>query len=243
MVHERPGVYSVYDTSAAVSGGRAARIVGVGGRGAPGGVGGPGAGWGGCPGGDGIGAGHKRCAPVRRVVTAGAGAVTAVRVADGGSLEDYQEAFDALEKKDVQIVVCDSAQTEVQQALRTAVESASAARRERIAVVGGDGDSVEELIRRAKELNSERVVLIGPDALDSGGNRLPGVFAAAAAAAVIAASGDPAVPLNGAEIRGLCGLSEDYDDNQIDLLVRGGVTPLECVGGAVSPVRGITTPP
>ena len=37
MMHERPGVYSVYDTSAAVSGGRAARIVGVAARGARGG--------------------------------------------------------------------------------------------------------------------------------------------------------------------------------------------------------------
>lgn len=32
-----------------------------------------------------------------------------------------------------------------------------------------------------------------------------------------------------------------YSDNDIDLLVRGGVTPLEAVGGLVSPVRGITT--
>ena len=29
--------------------------------------------------------------------------------------------------------------------------------------------------------------------------------------------------------------------NDIDLLVQGGVTPLETVGGVVSPVRGITT--
>ena len=241
MMHERPGVYSVYDTSAAVSGGRAARTVGVAAPAAPGGGGGPGTVSGYAAGVSVFGEDQSMSTLLRLLFTAGAGAVTAVRVADEGSLQDYQEAFAALEKKDVQIVVCDSAQTEVQQALRTAVESASAVRRERIAVVGGDGDSVEELIRRAKELNSERVVLVGPDALDSGGNRLPGVFAAAAAAAVIAASGDPAVPLNGAEIRGLCGLSEDYDDNQIDLLVRGGVTPLECVGGAVSPVRGITT--
>ena len=30
-------------------------------------------------------------------------------------------------------------------------------------------------------------------------------------------------------------------DNDIDLLVRGGVTPLESVAGEISPVRGITT--
>ena len=37
------------------------------------------------------------------------------------------------------------------------------------------------------------------------------------------------------------GVSAAYGDNEIDLLVRGGVTPLEAVGGIVSPVRGITT--
>ena len=129
----------------------------------------------------------------------------------------------------------------VQQALRTAVEDASAARMERIAVVGGDGESAAELVTHAAALNSERMVLVGPDALDSGGKTLPGVFAAAALAGVIASGRDPGVPLNGAEIRGLGGLGTAYTDNDIDLLVRGGVTPLESTAGTVSPVRGITT--
>lgn len=63
----------------------------------------------------------------------------------------------------------------------------------------------------------------------------------AALAGVIASGRDPGVPLNGAEIRGLGGLGTAYTDNDIDLLVRGGVTPLESTAGTVSPVRGITT--
>ena len=39
IVHERPGVYSVYDTSAVVSGGQAPRAVGVAARAAKGTVG------------------------------------------------------------------------------------------------------------------------------------------------------------------------------------------------------------
>ena len=77
--------------------------------------------------------------------------------------------------------------------------------------------------------------------LDEAGETLSGAFAAAALAGVIASNADPAVPLNGAEIRGLGGVSTDYGDNDIDLLVRGGVTPLESSGGVLSPVRGITT--
>jgi phage tail sheath gpL-like len=47
--------------------------------------------------------------------------------------------------------------------------------------------------------------------------------------------------LGGAELSGLSGLEADYSDGDIDLLVQGGVTPLETVGGTVSVVRGITT--
>ncbi len=59
-------------------------------------------------------------------------------------------------------------------------------------MVGGDGESAAELVTHAAALNSERMVLVGPDALDSGGKTLPGVFAAAALAGVIASGTDPA---------------------------------------------------
>ena len=64
---------------------------------------------------------------------------------------------------------------------------------------------------------------------------------AAAVAAALAVTRDPAVPLNGTSLAGLGGVAEQYGDNEIDRLVQGGVTPLEAVGGVVSPVRGITT--
>lgn len=243
VMHERPGVYSVYDTSSVVSGGRAARIVGVAARAAQGVVGqavtvtGPAAGT--AVFGENSEPGMN--AILRLLFANGASAVTAVRVADGGTAEDYRSAFAALGREDVQVVVCDSGDAAVQKALREAVEEASGLRHERIAVVGCGGAGVSDLIARAAELNSERVVLVGPDALDSAGRPLSGVFAAAAVAALAAVGGDPAVPLNGAEIKGLGGLSQDYSDQEIDLLVRGGVTPLECAAGVVSPVRGITT--
>ena len=138
-------------------------------------------------------------------------------------------------------MVCDSSDLAVQKALKAAVEAASGARKERIGVIGGSGDTAAELVERAAALNSERVVLVGPDALDAEGGTLPGVFAAAAAAGLIAAGRDPALPLNGAELYGLGGLAAAYSDNDVDLLVRGGVTPLESVSGVISPVRGITT--
>ena len=241
--HERPGVYSVYDASAVVTAGRGNKTVGVAAKAVRGTVGeaviltGYAAG---------VAAFGEDATPgmstiLRLLFSNGAATVAAVRVADEGALTDYEAAFEILGKQDAQIVVCDSADTAVQQALRTTVETASGQRRERIAVVGGDGDTTAELVTRAAALNSERVDLVGPDALNSAGETLPGVFAAAALAGVLADGGDPAVPLNGAEMAGLGGLVEDYSDNDIDLLVRGGVTPLESVAGVISPVRGITT--
>lgn len=111
---------------------------------------------------------------------------------------DYESAFQALNGvENIQIILCDSGDLAVQQSLRSCLETASAARRERIALVGMAGATTAMLVERAELLNSERMVLVGPDALDSQGNALAGIFAAAAVAAAVAAVNDPAVPLNG----------------------------------------------
>ena len=241
--HERPGVYSSYDASTVVSSGRGVKTVGVAAKAMRGTVGkvvtltGYAAGV--AAFGEDTVAGMSTI--LRLLFANGAATVVAVRVADAGTAVDYQTAFNTLARQDVQIVVCDSSDAVIHRGLRTSVETASGQRKERIAVVGGSGDTTAQLVERAANLNSERMVLVGPDALDAGGNVLPGVFAAAAVAGVLAMGGDPAVPLNGAELAGLGGLNEEYGDNEIDLLVRGGVTPLESVAGVISPVRGITT--
>ena len=238
--HERPGVYSSYDASAVVTAGRGSKIIGVAAKAASGTVGevvtltGYTAGV--AAFGEDVDPGMSTI--LRLLFLNGASTVAAVRVAD--EEPDYAGAFGVLGKVEAQILVCDSGELSVQQALRTAVETASEQRRERIAVVGGSGLKASELVERAAELNSERMVLVGPH-LVRGEGTLPGVFASAALAGAIASGTDPAIPLNGAELSGLEGLTEDYTDNDIDLLVRGGVTPLESVGGVVSPVRGITT--
>lgn len=242
IIHERPGVYSSYDASAVIRGGRAARVVGAAAKstaGAPGvpvvltsyeaGLAAFGEDASGSPG---------MSTLLRLLFQNGAGKVVAVAV----SGVDYAAAFDVLaNQEDIQVVVCDSGDAATQQTLRTSVETASAARKERIAVVGMAGGTADQLVERAKTLNSERMVLVGSDVLDKDGKALAGIFAAAAVAGAIASNGDPAIPLNGTALQGLGGVKAQPSDNDIDLLVRGGVTPLEAVGGVVSPVRGITT--
>ncbi len=169
---------------------------------------------------------------VRLLFLNGAGMVCAVPVKVDG---DYAEALRLLEtEEDMPVLVCDSTTLTVQQAVRDSVKAASEARRERIAVLPGGGDAVSELADRAVEINSERVVLTATGSGD-------GAQAAAAVAGAIAAQQDPAVPLGGAVLEGLGDLTAQYSDNELDVLIRGGVTPLERVGGQVLVVRGVTT--
>ena len=170
----------------------------------------------------------------------GAGAVYGIPVENAGDDgKNYETAFDtAAGIEDVAVVVCDSTKLEVQQKLKNMVLECSGARKERIAVVGGrENESVAELVERAEGLNCERVVLVAPGMGDGSG----GAGCAAAVAGAIAGTTDPALPLGGAQLYGLEGLEQNYDDNEIDALVQGGVTALETLAGACYVVRGVTT--
>jgi len=246
IVHERPGVYSSYDASSVVSSGSGGKTVGIAAKAKSGTVGAAVSVSGYAAGVSAFGeddAGNPGMSTILKLLFSnGITKAVAVRVGDSGTLSDYQAAFDALGlTEDVGVLVCDSGELAVHQALRDSAVAASGSRKERIAVVGSSGEDVSALIARAASLNSERVILCGPDALNSSGQSLSGVFAAAALAGAIACESDPAVPMNGATLYGLTGLSALYTDNEIDTLVRGGVTPLEAAGGLVCPVRGITT--
>lgn len=241
-VHQRPGVYSAYDASAQISGSTAGKVVGLvavntaaqagvvqtitsydkavtafGSNGA-----------------------EDMAELIRLALKNGASAVAAIPVADA---DGYDAAFAALGTvEDVGIVLCDSTDSAVQRKLRESVVQASRNRRERIAVAAGAaGETVENLIARAKELNHERVVLAAPGAVNSAGKAVSGLAVAAAVAGALAGESDPAVPLGGAELYGLYGLETHYGDDDLDRLILGGVTPVESVGGVVSVVRGVTT--
>lgn len=228
--HQRPGVYSVYDASAVVSGrsgGRGAAVAAINSKGTPGkavtvtsreqAV-------------EAFGTEGKLAALAGLLLENGAVRVWAAAVADETG---YGDAFRALEQaEDVAVVVCDSAALTVQQGLRDSVKRASENRRERLAVVfGGEAESVQALVERAGELNSERVVLVAPG----------GAEAAAAVAGVLAGEDDPAVPLGGAALSGVAPAETQWSDGEMDTLILGGVTPVEAVAGTVSVVRGVTT--
>ena len=241
-VHQRPGVYSSYDASTTVSGSGRGKLVGLAAVNTV------------AQTGEvriitsydqavtafGSAGGEDMAELIRLTLKNGASAVAAVPVANEAG---YEAAFAQLaEVEDIALVICGSTEETVHQKLKESVMSASELRRERLGVAaGGAGESVAELIARAEDLNCERMVLVAPCALDGQGEGLTGLSLAAAVAGAIAGESDPAVPLGGAELLGLNGLSQRYGDNELDLLILGGVTPVESVGGTVSVVRGVTT--
>ncbi len=168
----------------------------------------------------------------------GAGQVLCYPVANESA---YPAAIAAvLAPKTARVCVIGSSALSVQQALRDAVMAASDARGECIGVVGMTGATQAALCERASALNCERMVLVGPEVyLD--GAAVSGAFGACALAGVLAAQEDPALPLGGAAMAGLDGVATLFDDAAMDALIRGGVTVLETLGGAVSVVRGVTT--
>ena len=182
-VHQRPGVYSAYDASSVVSGSGGGKQVGL------------------------VAVNTKATANEVKIVTSydgavnafgqgtmaelirlalknGAGSVAAVPIASG---EGYGDGFAALEGlEDVTAVICDSTDGDVQKAMKESVETASANRRERIAVAaGGAEETVDELIARAKALNHERVVLVAPGGVDKSGENTDGLGVAAAVAGAV----------------------------------------------------------
>ncbi len=227
-VHERPGVYSSYSVSSAVRGKTGRKTVG-------------------------LVAVNANATPLKAVTVTshsqgltafgsgtmtnllsailehGAAAVVAVPIADDG---DYADGLAVLEELDgVDILVCDSMDEDVHELMSDSVQAASSNRRERIAVLScGVDETVSEMVARATDLNSERVILVAPGDL--------GV--AAAVAGLIAEELDPAIPLGGAELTSV-EVTTQYSENDLDLLILGGVTPVEYRNATTSVVRGVTT--
>lgn len=232
IMNERPGVYASYEVSSSISGaGRG--VVGI------------------CAV---SGSGDKSCsqavssyaqavslfgtdssmaALIKTALLNGAALVRAVALNENASVADYSAAFELLKNDDdIKAIACDSRDAEVFTRLRESILTSTENHRYRIGIVELDGGCTA-LTAGASQLNCERMVLV--NSVDAA----PGATSVAVAAA-IAAGSDPALPLSGAALYGLNGGSV-FTDGEINLLVRGGVTPIENASSEISIVRAVTT--
>lgn len=234
-INERPGVYTSYEVSSAVSGRSGGKAVGLAAQGA------------GAAGEvtvltsyaqavSAFGSGSNAAELARILLENGASRVIATPVASGAAAEDYAAAFAALMGQSaVSLMVCDSRLAGVHAAMKAAIMGGGENYKYRIGVVEADGTAAE-LTALAAAINCERMAMVG----NTVKNGLAGA-AAAAAAGCIAAGTDPALPLNGAVLYGLGELSHSFSDSDVSLLIQGGVTPIEDVSGEISVIRGVTT--
>lgn len=229
--HERPGVYSGYEISSIVQSGSGGKAVA-------------------------IAAAHESGTECKRFYQASDGAaffgtesvmakMISLAFANGAYLVyaqgvaadgDFSAAYETLLRCDnVGVIVSDRVTAAELTALREAVVAASEDQRECIAVAA-TGEEISALLETAALLNSERVLLLGHN-----GSAGSDMLFAAAAAGCIAAMSDPSVPLGGAVLSGTLPDCGSFKENEIDALVRGGVTAIEYRGGSYEIVRGITT--
>jgi phage tail sheath gpL-like len=156
--------------------------------------------------------------------------------------QTYANAFARLVAvEEVQAIVCDSKLAAVHAALKTAILGADNKNQFKLGIVECDDSSSDDMITYAGALNCERMVMVAPGALDTDGNEADCPLTAAAFAGAVLSERDPAIPMNGAELYGLGGISYSLSENLINTLVRAGISPVECVGGVTSIIRGVTT--
>lgn len=231
--NERPGIYTGYQVTSAVSGTAGGGIVGLAAQAESGtanevvrlGSYAEAA--------SAFGADSALAALARLALLNGATEVHAVRAA-GTSTANYTAAFAALQADtQVRVLICDSRTAEVHAAMKSSITSAPERSKYRIGVVESAGN-VTAMTSAATALNCERMVLCTPGTGNAG-------EVAAAVAGAIAGGNDPALPLGGAVLSGLTSAPAVWSDTDVNSLVRGGVTPVESVAGEVSVVRGVTT--
>ena len=154
------------------------------------------------------------------------------------STADYEAAIAMLEESDdIGVVLTDSTDSAVQGALVASVTRCSAARKERLAVIAVPDETAAK--NTAGSINSERVLLCCQSGTANGITAPQ--YLAAATAALIAGTSDPAAPFSGRAIAGIEGVSPAVDDTAINDLVPAGITLFEMAGGRCEIIRAVTT--
>lgn len=179
---------------------------------------------------------------VRLLLGNGAGGVMIAPAAEDTVAGYKASAQSLLAEKKIRFLVCDRDYGDYELGLKAVVAQSAQEGNECILVVGMGSVSAESLIARAATFNCERVVLTAGTAKLSRDVSVSGaIYGAAAMAGLLAAQTDPAMPVHGAALKGLGGISQKFTETELDSLIRGGVTPLEAVGGTVSAVRAVTS--
>ena len=163
---------------------------------------------------------------------------------EGADPSDYADALASWTPRPINIVVLAGQRfSDAQATLLAHVETAENNGRERIAVVGTDGDAVALASSNADSVGDDRLILVAPgiqaEDLTSGTTAsLPAAYSAAAVAGLLASLAVQVSPTN--KTLAVSGLGTLYNDGQLKQLLGSRILPLQRKAG-FRVVKGITT--
>lgn len=172
------------------------------------------------------------------------GASEVIAVSAGTSTScDYEAAFSTLETQNsIYTVVCDSTSPTVHNLLKTSILNCSKNQKERLGIVSfGKYENIDSVKSWAQGLNCERMILLSQIPLDESLKELSGNLLAAALAGVISGNVDPSSSFNTKTLSGIKGISPTLDEDDIDTYITNGITPLECVLDEAEIIRLVTS--
>jgi hypothetical protein len=153
---------------------------------------------------------------------------------------DYQAGLAKLENELINIVVLagqSASNGQIAAALQGHLNTTTDTRRERIGIIGCNGATDVNAVA-AHNLDSDRIVYVGPGIRISNSEILPGAYTAAAVAGLLSSLPVQASPTN--KVLSIPGLAAEYSSPQLEKLVLNNVLAIEKRSG-FRIVKGITT--
>ena len=166
-------------------------------------------------------------------------------VTDSKSESAYADALEvSLADPTIKVVVADNNDANTVSAVKDHLAVAEANDKFRYSVFAPSADDVKsqvELVAYAKTIDCDRIFIPGAVLLQNDINADPQVTASGLASAIMAETDDPALPLNGVELKGFDGMSRVMLEAEMKVLAESGITPVYLEGTSPAIYRLVTS--
>lgn len=133
----------------------------------------------------------------------------------------------SLSDNTIKTIIFDTNDPDVSEELIKHLESAEYEDMFRYGVIGSSAGEIAEAVDESSGINNKRVFMPFPDFVDTDNSELSCIYTAAGLAALIMTeTSDPAMPMNGVEIKGFGGTTMSLLKANKDSLEQGGVTAI-----------------
>lgn len=184
---------------------------------------------------------------VKILITNGVNRISGIVIGNEGETDadKYDSALTAsMLDKNIEMILLDTNDATVVAKVKEHLITAEGEDLFRYSVIAPDPTLIKQtdLVTLATTINSNRIFIPGNAFVDADGNTVKSVLTAAGlASAIMTEKSDPALPMNGVQIRGFAGVSRMMLASEMDVLVDNGITPLYNEGGLPTIHRLVTS--